>query len=277
VKSPDLSDETAFYRKKLFLSMIIPVCFLFLMWFVKVSEILFTADFTHLGIYPMEIKGLPGIILSPLIHDDFKHLFNNSISLVVLWTGIFYFYSEVAFRVSFWIYFLSGLFVWLTGRSAWHIGASGLIYGFASFLFFSGIIRRYFRLIALSLLVVFIYGSMVWGMVPDLYRNVSWEAHMMGFIAGIIMAVWYRDEGPQNPVYDWMEDEENMEEEQGSSETDNGVTEKELQQVNEDEDNGFQILNAHTLRRPEKIEKYIYHSQSLLRFSPTESGSLIFG
>ena len=218
MKNSELSDETAFYRKKLFLSMIIPLCFLFLMWFVKVSEILFTADFTYFGIYPLEIKGLPGIILSPLIHEDFKHLFNNSVPLLVLWTGIFYFYSEVAFRVSFWIYLLSGLFVWLTGRTAWHIGASGLVYGFASFLFFSGIIRRYFRLIALSLLVVFLYGSMVWGMVPELYRNVSWEAHMMGFIAGIIMALWYRNEGPQNPVYDWMEEEENINDQTGSDE-----------------------------------------------------------
>jgi membrane associated rhomboid family serine protease len=222
MNNQELSYETAFYRKKLFLSMIIPSCFLFLMWFVKVSEILFTADFKYLGIYPLEIKGLPGIILSPLIHEDFKHLFNNSVPLLVLWTGIFYFYSEVAFRVSFWIYLLSGLFVWLTGRTAWHIGASGLVYGFASFLFFSGIIRRYFRLIALSLLVVFLYGSMVWGMVPELYRNVSWEAHMMGFIAGIIMALWYRNEGPQNPVYDWMEEGESINEPTGSDEVKDG-------------------------------------------------------
>jgi membrane associated rhomboid family serine protease len=211
MSDPELYHETAFYRKKLFLSLIIPASFIFLMWFVKISEILFEADFSFLGIYPLELKGVPGIFLSPLIHDDFKHLFNNSIPLLVLWTGIFYFYSEVAFRVSFMIYFLTGMFVWLAGRDAWHIGASGLVYGFASFLFFSGIIRRYFRLIALSLLVVFLYGSMVWGMVPELYKNVSWEAHMLGFIAGIIMALWYRDEGPQNPVYDWMDDEDGIE------------------------------------------------------------------
>jgi membrane associated rhomboid family serine protease len=210
------SHDTDFYRKRLFLSLIVPVSFVFLMWLVKVSEIIFEADFSFMGIYPLEIKGLPGILLSPLIHDDMKHLFNNSIPLLVLWTGIFYFYSEVAFRVTAWIYLLTGLFVWIAGRDAWHIGASGLVYGFASFLFFSGIIRRYFRLIALSLLVVFLYGSMVWGMVPELYKNVSWEAHMLGFISGIFLALWYRDEGPQNPVYDWMDEEDDEEQQAGN-------------------------------------------------------------
>jgi membrane associated rhomboid family serine protease len=212
MKDPELSNSTAFYRKKLFLSLIIPVSFVFLMWFVKICEILFETDFSFLGIFPGEIKGIPGIFLSPLIHEDFKHLFNNSLPLLFLWTGIFYFYSEVAFRVSSLIYVLTGIFVWFAGRDGWHIGASGLVYGFASFLFFSGIIRRYFRLIALSLLVVFLYGSMVWGMVPELYKNVSWEAHMLGFVAGIIMALWYRNEGPQNPVYEWMKDDGSIEE-----------------------------------------------------------------
>ncbi len=116
-------------------------------------------------------------------------------------------------KITAWTWFLTGLFVWLAGRDAWHIGASGLVYGLASFLFFSGIIRRYFRLIALSLLIVFLYGSMVWGIFPDIYKNVSWESHMLGFASGIILAIWYRKEGPQEPVYEWME--ESFEEEKG--------------------------------------------------------------
>lgn len=186
--------------------MIIPGIFVFMMWLVRIIETLFATDLSILGIYPLTIKGLPGILLSPFIHENFKHLFNNSLPLFFLATGVFYFYSEVALKVSFWIYIMSGLFVWIAGREAWHIGASGLIYGFASFLFFSGIIRKYYRLVALSLLVVFLYGSMVWGMIPEFYKNVSWESHMLGFVSGIIMAVWYRNEGPQQPVYDWMDD-----------------------------------------------------------------------
>lgn len=210
----ELSGETAFYRKKLLLSLFIPAIFVFMMWLVKAIELLFGVELTFLGIFPLTVKGLTGILFSPLIHDDFKHLVSNAIPVLVLGTGIFYFYSDVALKVTLWIYLLTGLFVWLVGREAWHIGASGLVYGFASFLFFSGIIRKYFRLIALSLLIVFLYGSMVWGMVPDFYINVSWEAHMMGFVSGIILAIWFRNDGPQPPVYEWMdEDDEAIERE----------------------------------------------------------------
>jgi membrane associated rhomboid family serine protease len=204
---PKIYEEAAFYKKKLLLSIIVPGIFVFLMWLVKIVELLFDIDLSGLGIYPLEAKGLPGIFFSPLIHKDFEHLFSNSIPLFFLTTAVFYFYSEVAMKVFIWTYLLTGFFVWIAGREAWHIGASGLIYGLASFLFFSGIIRRYFRLIALSLLVVFLYGSMLWGMLPDFYRNVSWESHMLGFFSGIVLSIWFRNEGPQRPVYEWMEED----------------------------------------------------------------------
>jgi len=206
-KNQDIKSEGSFYRKKFFLSLIIPVTFVFLMWLVKIIEVLFEMDLSDLGIYPLSLEGLPGIIFSPFIHDDFTHLLNNSLPLLLLSVALFYFYSEVALKVFTWTYLLTGLLVWFGGREAWHIGASGLVYGLASFLFFSGIIRRYFRLIALSLLVVFLYGEMVWGLFPGIYKNISWESHMLGFFSGIVLAVWYRKEGPQRPVYEWMEEE----------------------------------------------------------------------
>jgi membrane associated rhomboid family serine protease len=168
----DIKSEGAFYRKKFFLSIIIPGIFIFLMWFVKIIEVLFETNLTHLGIYPLKLQGLPGIIFSPFIHADFNHLFNNSLPLFLLAVALFYFYSEVALKVFSWTFFLTGMLVWFGGREAWHIGASGLVYGLSSFLFFSGIIRRYYRLVALSLLVVF------------------------------------RKEGPQRPVYEWKEEDE---------------------------------------------------------------------
>jgi membrane associated rhomboid family serine protease len=210
----DMKTESALFRKRILLSMLLPGVFVFIMWLVKIIEVLFDLDLSNLGIFPLSVKGLPGIIFSPLIHSDFGHLFNNSLPLFFLGTALFYFYSEIAVRVSLWTYFLTGFFVWLAGRTAWHIGASGLIYGFASFLFFSGLIRKYFRLIALSLLIVFLYGSMVWGIFPDVYRNVSWESHMLGFISGIILAVNYRKEGPQEPVYEWLDEDEEKESDQ---------------------------------------------------------------
>ena len=204
----DIEKEGAFYKRKLLLSMIIPGIFVFLMWLVKIVEVLFDINLTRFGIYPLTVQGLPGILLSPFIHADFTHLFSNSVPLFFLSLALFYFYSEVALKVLIWTYFLTGLLVWIAGREAWHIGASGVIYGLASFLFFSGIIRRYFRLIALSLLIVFLYGSMVWGLFPGVYKNVSWESHMLGFFSGLALSVWYRNQGPQRPVYEWMDEEE---------------------------------------------------------------------
>ena len=218
-RDSDIVREGAFYRKKLLLNMIIPGIFVILMWLVKISEILFEADFTKGGIYPQTVKGLPGIVLSPFIHADFRHLFNNTIPLFLLSLALFYFYSEVALIVFLWNWLLTGIFVWLAGRAAWHIGASGLVYGLASFLFFSGIIRRYFRLVALSLLIVFLYGSMVWGIFPGVYQNVSWESHMVGAFSGVIQAILYRKEGPQQPKYEWMDDDEPEPEIESESET----------------------------------------------------------
>ncbi len=209
----DISTEGSFYKKKLLLSLIIPVILVVVMLLIKVIEVLFGVDFSNLGIYPRTLKGIPGIFVSPLVHNDFTHLFNNALPLLLLSVALFYFYSEVALRVFSVSYLLTGLLVWLWGRTAWHIGASGLIYGLASFLFFSGLIRRYFRLIALSLLVVFLYGEMVWGLFPGIYKEISWESHMLGFISGILLAIWYRKEGPQRPVYEWMDkDVEEVEE-----------------------------------------------------------------
>jgi membrane associated rhomboid family serine protease len=207
----DIDAEDAFYRKKMFLSMIIPGIFVTLMWLVKITEVLLEIDLSDFGIYPLTLKGLPGIIFSPFIHADFNHLFNNSLPLFFLSTALFYFYSEVAVKVFVWTYFLTGLLVWFAGREAWHIGASGVVYGLASFLFFSGIIRRHLRLIALSLLIVFLYGSMVWGIFPDIYKNVSWESHMLGFCSGVMLALWYRKEGPQRPEYEWLNEEDEEE------------------------------------------------------------------
>jgi membrane associated rhomboid family serine protease len=206
--SMEADTDWKIFRRKLFLAIIIPGILVALMWLVKIFEVLFDINLTGYGIYPLMARGLPGIFLSPFIHAGFGHLFNNTLPLFLLGTALFYFYPEVAFRVLGWTYILTGLMVWLAGREAWHIGASGLVYGLASFLFFSGILRKHFRLIALSLLIVFLYGSMVWGLFPGVYKNVSWESHMLGFFSGVLLAIRFRKEGPQEPLYEWPEEED---------------------------------------------------------------------
>jgi membrane associated rhomboid family serine protease len=209
-------------KKKLFLSMLIPFLFVVSIWLIRAVEVIFNSDFSSYGIYPRHLSGLIGIITSPFIHSDINHLWNNTLPIFILWTLIFYFYSQVAFRVSFWVFLLTGITVWLLGRPSYHIGASGLIYGFASFLFFSGIIRMHIPLIALSLLVVFIYGEMVWGVFPGLKVSISWESHMLGFLSGIILAILYRKEGPQRPD-PFPEDEEENDEIQEFPDTHDNV------------------------------------------------------
>jgi membrane associated rhomboid family serine protease len=187
-------------KRRLLLSMLIPFILISLMWLVKAIEAIFDIDLFFLGIFPLKASSLTGIITSPFIHADLRHLFNNTLPMFVLGTVLFYFYSQISFRVLLWLFLITGLSVWITGRPSWHIGASGIIYGLASFLFVSGIIRRHIPLMGLSLLVAFLYGEMVWGIFPGFRMDISWESHMLGGVVGLFLAVWYRAEGPQRPV-----------------------------------------------------------------------------
>ncbi len=188
--------------KRYFQPLIFPAIFTAIIWLVKIVEIIFQSDFHTWGIFPLKAEGLPGILLWPFIHGDFSHLISNTFPLLVLGWALFYFYQGLAIRITLLTWLISGLWVWVFARPSWHIGASGIIYGWAAFLFVSGIIRKHPRLMALSLLVAFLYGSMVWGIFP-LRERMSWEGHLMGMIAGIVLALFYRDQGPQPKKYSW--------------------------------------------------------------------------
>ena len=185
-------------KKKLFQSLLFPAFFVIIIWLIKITEIVFDIDLVYLGLYPLKWRGLIGILTAPLIHADLRHLFDNSIPVFLLSLAIFYFYSPVAYKVFFLTWIITGILVWIGGRSSYHIGASGLIYGFASFLFFSGIIRNSINLLAISLLVVFLYGGLVWGIFPFDYK-ISWESHLFGALTGFFLALAYREYGPPPP------------------------------------------------------------------------------
>ncbi len=197
-------------KKKFYHSLIFPSFFIFLIWFIKLTEIGLDTSFVKFGVFPQKMAGLAGILTSPLIHADFKHLADNTVPVFLLSFAIFYFYREIAYKIFFIIYFVSGLLVWFAGREAYHIGASGLVYGFASFLFFSGVLRKNMNLLAISLLVIFLYGSLVWGILPYDYK-VSWESHLMGGLTGIVLSVYYRKQGPERKKYSWEEEEDEVE------------------------------------------------------------------
>ena len=174
---------------------------------IKLYEYFLNINLSFLGIYPLKLYGLPGIITSPFIHGNFHHLISNSLPVLILSVAIFYFYRGVAFKVISLIWIGTGVLVWFIGRPNFHIGASGLVYGFASFVFFSGLLRKDNGLLALSLFVSFIYGSLIWGAFPTDPR-ISWEAHQMGLISGIVVAIVYRDRGPVKEKYSWEIEEE---------------------------------------------------------------------
>ncbi|MCF6183044.1 MAG: rhomboid family intramembrane serine protease [Bacteroidales bacterium] len=172
---------------RLKLSLTVPLLFLIIMWLIKIIEYSLNLHLYTYGIYPQRLNCLTGIITAPFIHGSFEHLFSNTIPFLLLGTGLFYFYKESAYKVFLIIWLFSGFWVWLAARPAYHIGASGMIYGFASFLFFSGLLQKNRSLAALSLLIIFIYGGMVWGVLP-LKPEVSWESHLFGAITGLVSA-----------------------------------------------------------------------------------------
>ncbi len=194
-------------KRKFIHSLVFPTFFLVLIWMVRITESGLEASYVNLGIYPLRLKGLTGIVTAPFIHAGFKHLIDNSIPLYLLSVALFYFYRPVAYRVFLLTWFITGLLVWVFARPAYHIGASGLVYGLASFLFFSGVIRNNINLLAISLLVVFLYGGLVWGIFPFDY-SISWESHLMGALTGLVLSVFYRGYGPPDTKPEWEDEEE---------------------------------------------------------------------
>lgn len=190
-----------------------PLIFVLLIWLVFWFEIRFGYDFNYLGVRPGSLEGLRGIIFSPFIHSDIKHLFNNTIPLFVLSMSLIYFYRSISWQVLLLGLLLTGFFTWVMGRPANHIGASGVIYMLASFLFFKGVFSKYYRLIALSFIVVFLYGGMLWFVVP-VEPGISWEGHLSGFLVGLGFAIIYKQKIEKPSKYDWEKPEYNEEEDE---------------------------------------------------------------
>lgn len=180
----------------------VPLLAVLSIWTVYWVELAQKVNFNTYGVYPQTLSGLKGVLLSPFIHGSLEHLYNNTIPLAVLLAALFYFYHKIAWKVVVWGIVLSGLVTWGIGRPSYHIGASSLIYVLASFIFFKGVFLKHYRLIALSLVVVFIYGSLLWYIFP-VKEGVSWEGHLGGFLTGLLLASMIRAKVPAPKKYDW--------------------------------------------------------------------------
>lgn len=205
--------------KRLRYSLVPALIFLLILWIVAFLQWGLEQDWHEWGILPRTKEGIKGILFSVFLHKNFSHLLANTPPLLILGWFIYYFYKDIANQVMLWVWLISGFLTWLIARPAYHLGASGLIYGLAFFLFFSGLFRKNNRLAAIALVTVLVYGGLVWNMFPVaelVDPTISWEGHLSGAMAGILVAVLLRKKGPQpDPeLEDEAEDlsEENSEE-----------------------------------------------------------------
>ena len=209
---PSYSEEQFQLEKGIFHhSLFVSCLFIMILWLVRIFETEFQFDFAIWGILPLTKTGLRGIICGPLIHSSLEHLIANTLPLFILTFSLFFFYRKSSYIIFILIYLLSGLFVWLVGREVLHIGASGIIYGLAAFLFMSGIISFNIRLLTISLAVALVYGGLFWGIFP-IKPGISWESHLWGGITGFGLALLFRKSAPSGHVEVEEEDEEENDE-----------------------------------------------------------------
>ncbi|MDD2191269.1 MAG: rhomboid family intramembrane serine protease [Bacteroidales bacterium] len=147
------------------------------------------------GLEPRTLRGLIGIFTMPLLHSGFSHLASNTLASFILLFGLYIFYKEFATKLFLLFYLFSGIAAWIIGRSgSIHIGASGLVYAMAWFHILSGIIKRNKPQSAFGLIVIFLYGGVIWGIFPDFQSSprISWQGHLGGAITGFVFAIYYK-------------------------------------------------------------------------------------
>lgn len=172
--------------------LVIAISIVTLLWIILIINAIIPIDFNNFGIIPRRTEGIKGILFAPFLHLNWSHLISNSMPLIILLTGLFWLYNKVAIRVLALSIVIGGGLVWILGREAFHIGASGVIFSLVAFFIANGIFKRDFKAILLAIFVFFMYGGVVWGILPT-QSGVSWESHLFGFITGIGLAYFFRD------------------------------------------------------------------------------------
>lgn len=189
------------------LALNLAVWFAGFLWLILIVDAVFDLGLARYGLRPRHLDGLIGVLTAPLLHSGAEHLFSNTLPLLVSLTTVLYLYPRSSLRVIPVIWLGSGVLAWIIGRHSLHFGASGFVYGLLAFVFISGILRLDMRSVAVSIMVWFLYGSMVWGVLP-IRPNMSWELHLSGAILGVVMAIVYR-RWDVTPVkrYSWEDDD----------------------------------------------------------------------
>lgn len=166
------------------------IIFVVILWVVFILNSILPIELNQYGIIPRNLTGLRGILFAPFLHGDYNHIVSNTVPITFLLIVLFAFYKEKALKTVIFSQLLGGLMVWMFATQGCHIGISGLIYSLVSFLIIAGIFKRNFKSLIISILIVILYGGLVWGVLPTQY-GISWEGHLFGAISGGFLAYQY--------------------------------------------------------------------------------------
>jgi len=177
------------------------------LWLILFLDYFLGLELARFGLRPGNLRGLIGLLTAPLLHSGVEHMFSNTLPLIISMTAILYLYPRSSVRVIPIIWIGSGMLAWIIGRPSLHFGASGFVYGLLAFVFISGVLRFDMRSVAVSIMVWFLYGSMIWGLLP-IRPNMSWELHLSGAILGVALAIVFR-QWDITPIkrYEWEDDD----------------------------------------------------------------------
>lgn len=182
--------------------------FVALLWLLQAINALLGLDPAPFGVRPRDPAGLVGIVTAPLVHASFAHLVANTPPLLVLGTAMLYLYPKASPRVLPAIFLGPGIAVWLFARPDVHLGASGIVYGLLAYVLIAGLLRRDRRAVAAFFVVSFLYGSLVWGVLPG-EPQMSWETHLAAAVLGALLALACRRlDVPPRKRYTWEDERE---------------------------------------------------------------------
>ncbi len=174
------------------------------LWCLKSAEILFGLNLSFMGLVPLDLMGILGIITAPLVHGSLEHIFNNTFAILILASFLYYGYPKSWWKVLCLVWILSGIGVWIFARQANHIGASGITHGLFFFLFVASIFRRDKSSVAIMMIAFLLYGGMTMTIFPR-EEGISFEYHFFGALAGVIAALIWRNSDPKPALkrYEW--------------------------------------------------------------------------
>ena len=165
-------------------------------WAVSIFGFVFDSFVRTFALVPREVWHLPGVIAMPFLHQGFGHLLANTIPLAVFGGLLLTRGADYFLRALFFVAVGSGLLLWLFGRHAAHIGASGVVFGLFGLLIARAVFTKSFESLVIGGGVMLGYGGLVWGVLPS-DSSISWDGHLAGLVAGVATARFLNEPGPQ--------------------------------------------------------------------------------